>query len=85
MNSIVICGLYYVAWIYVLPRFGKYSIRQEIIVLEDGAQTHSLVKIPLSQLDEWEATHDAAGRKLDADSGSDIHGTSNTTIEGEKA
>lgn len=67
----------------MLPRFGSYKIRQEVIVLDNGAQTHSLVKIPLSELATWEATHDAAGRKFHTDSGSDTK-NSGTIAEGEK-
>lgn len=67
----------------MLPRFGSYKIRQEVIVLDDGAQTHSLVKIPLSELATWEATHDAAGRKFHTDSGSDTK-NSGAIAEGEK-
>ncbi|KAF2440153.1 amino acid transporter [Karstenula rhodostoma CBS 690.94] len=82
---IAICGLYYIAWIYVLPRLWKYRVRQEVIVLEDGAQTHALVKIPLHELAEWEATHDASGRKLNSDSGSNKKVGQELVSEGEKA
>jgi hypothetical protein len=61
---LVICGLYYVAWIYVLPRLGKYRIRQEVLVLDSGAQSHRLIKVSLDQLEEFEATHDAVGREV---------------------
>jgi hypothetical protein len=54
-------------------------------VLDDGAQTHVLVKVPLHELAEWEATHDALGRKLNSESGSDTKVGHGIAYEGEKA
>ncbi|KAK7190609.1 hypothetical protein DPSP01_007265 [Paraphaeosphaeria sporulosa] len=85
ISIIVICGLYYITWIYVLPRFGKYRVCQEVIVLDDGAETHALVKVPLHELAEWDATHDASGRKYNSDSGSDTKLRNDLASEGEKA
>lgn len=85
IDSIIICGLYYIAWIYVIPHFGKYRICQEVIVLDDGAQTHALVKVPLHELAEWEATHDALGRKQSSDSASETLTRHDIVGEGEKA
>jgi hypothetical protein len=46
-----------------------YRIRQGVITLDNGAKTHKLFKVPVSELDAWDATHDALGRTLgDADS-----------------
>jgi hypothetical protein len=46
----------------VLPRYGKYEMRSEVLDVDDnGANTHRLVKIPLTELEEWDATHDDAG------------------------
>ncbi|KFA76382.1 hypothetical protein S40288_04795 [Stachybotrys chartarum IBT 40288] len=59
---LLVCGLYYVAWMYVLPRLGKYQIRPEVIAIDDnGANTHRLVKIPLTEINTWDAEHDEAG------------------------
>ena len=60
----MICGLYYWAWIYLLPKFGHYQIRQETLVLGEGATTHRLVKVPNEKLAAWDETHDAVGREL---------------------
>lgn len=47
---------------YVLPRLGKYQIRPEVIAIDDnGANTHRLVKIPLAEINAWDAEHDEAG------------------------
>ncbi|KAI1495521.1 amino acid permease-domain-containing protein [Biscogniauxia marginata] len=60
---IIACGLYYVAWMYVLPRWGHYKLRPEILdVDDDGANTHRLVKVPLEDLAQWDKEHDEAGR-----------------------
>ncbi|KAG7286728.1 hypothetical protein NEMBOFW57_009040 [Staphylotrichum longicolle] len=67
------CAVYYYFWIRVIPHFRGYRIRQETIVLEDGAQSHSLVKVPVGEIERWDATHDAVGRSLTrtSESGSD--------------
>lgn len=62
-DSIVICGIYYVAWIYVLPRLQHYQIRPEILSLDGSAATHKLVKVPTEQLAIWDSSHDASGRQ----------------------
>jgi len=60
-----VCVLYYVVWIYVLPHFRKYKIRQELIVLDDeSAKVHRLVKVPLAELDIWDAEHDVLGQRV---------------------
>ena len=56
------CGVYYAIWVWVLPRIYDYSIRTETVVLEqDGAVTHRLLKIPNAKVQEWDRTHDDAG------------------------
>lgn len=64
MYSIVGCGVYYAVWKYVLPRFGGYRLRQEVLELEGGAQSHQIVKVPIDDVASWDATHDAVGRPL---------------------
>lgn len=71
ISVIVACGLYYVAWIYLIPRARGYRIRQEVLVLEGGAQSHSLVKVPVVELAGWDATHDALGRRVGEEDGSE--------------
>lgn len=58
------CGIYYYAWIYLLPKIGKYEIKQEIVKLADGSASHALVKVPYSELERWDEKHDAHGRLL---------------------
>jgi hypothetical protein len=43
---------------------GNYKIMQEILHFEDGSSSHALVKVPNSELEEWDKTHDAHGRLL---------------------
>ncbi|KAB5523079.1 amino acid permease-domain-containing protein [Coniochaeta sp. 2T2.1] len=67
---IIACGLYYTVWKYVLPRLGGYRLRQEVLVLDNGAQSHQILKVPIEEVASWDATHDAVGRPL-RDYGSD--------------
>jgi hypothetical protein len=47
---------------YVLPKWGKYEIRTEVIDIDDnGANTHRLVQVPLDEVAHWDATHDEQG------------------------
>ncbi|KAI0160469.1 amino acid permease-domain-containing protein [Xylariaceae sp. FL1272] len=60
---IALCGLYYIVWMYILPRWGKYELRPETMVVEaNGATTHRLVKVPLTELVVWDNEHDEAGQ-----------------------
>jgi len=61
MGILLICGLVYVFLIQILPRVNGYSIRQVTDKLSDGALTNRLVKIPNSELAQWDATHDEHG------------------------
>lgn len=56
------CGVYYYAWIFLLPKIGKYEIKQEILIFADGSSSHALVKVPYSELERWDEKHDAHGR-----------------------
>lgn len=59
----IVCGLYYVAWMYLIPKWRGYEIRTEIVEVDDnGANTHRLVKVPIADLGEWDAEHDEAGQ-----------------------
>jgi len=44
-SSLVLCVIYYVAWMYVLPYFGKYTIRQETLYLDNEGNEYT----PLGQ------------------------------------
>jgi hypothetical protein len=51
---------------YILPYLGKYSVRQETIVLDDeGTNTHRLVRVPNDEVAAWDAAHDPTGRAID--------------------
>ncbi|KAM0296217.1 hypothetical protein HYE67_008081 [Fusarium culmorum] len=60
-----VCGLYYYVWMKLLPRWGGYKIRSQVISVDDnGANTHRLLKVPNDEVAEWDATHDDLGRDL---------------------
>ncbi|CAI7649885.1 unnamed protein product [Penicillium manginii] len=58
------CGAYYWLWAFLLPKWQGYQLRQELIHFDDGAQSNQLRKVPIDQVAEWDATHDAAGRSV---------------------
>lgn len=65
--SLALCILYHAFWIYVLPHFGRYRIRQELVQLgDDHAKVHCLVKVPTAELQEWDTQHDALGQRIAA-------------------
>ncbi|KAJ4016262.1 hypothetical protein NW752_003385 [Fusarium irregulare] len=60
-----VCGLYYYLWMKLIPRLRGYSIRSQVISVDDnGANTHRLLRVPNDQVVEWDATHDELGRDL---------------------
>jgi amino acid transporter len=62
---IAMCGIYYYLWMSALPRLGNYSIRSQVVRVDDnGANTHRLLRVPNDQLAEWDASHDELGREL---------------------
>lgn len=70
-----ICVIYYVIWLYILPYFGKYQIRQELIVLNDeSAKAHRLIKVPLAELEAWDREHDILGRQIGSETPSESGG-----------
>lgn len=59
------CAIYYAFWIFILPHFGKYRIRQEVLLLSDEtSKAHRLVKVPLSELEAWDTEHDVLGQRI---------------------
>jgi hypothetical protein len=50
-----------------LPKWRDYSLRQEFVTLDGGAQTLQLRKIPNAEIAAWDALHDAAGHLIDYD------------------
>ncbi|RYO93287.1 hypothetical protein DL762_001236 [Monosporascus cannonballus] len=60
---IVLCAVYYVIWMHLLPKWRGYRIRTEVLAVDDnGANTHRLIQVPLSELAAWDRDHDDAGR-----------------------
>jgi hypothetical protein len=58
----ILCGVYYVFWIYIIPKWKGYAIRPEVLEVDtNGANTHRLVRVPLVEIDKWDAEHDEAG------------------------
>ncbi|KAL3461993.1 amino acid permease-domain-containing protein [Aspergillus heterothallicus] len=64
---LVACGIYYVIWAYGLPKWNGYQLRQELLTFDGGEESNRLRKIPNDEVDEWDAVHDAAGRRIDAE------------------
>ena len=63
MSSIITCGLYYVTWMFILPKWKGYKVRTETLAVdENGATTHRLVRVPLEDVAEWDRLHDDSGR-----------------------
>ncbi|KAL4967072.1 amino acid permease-domain-containing protein [Aspergillus stella-maris] len=62
---LVACAIYYAFWANFLPRWRGYELRQELVHLDDGAQSNRLVKVATSDVADWDATHDAAGRSIE--------------------
>ncbi|KAG9185625.1 hypothetical protein G6011_06956 [Alternaria panax] len=63
IGIIAICGAYYYVWMKVMPRWGNYAIRSQVVNVDDnGANTHRLLRVPNSELAEWDASHDELGR-----------------------
>jgi len=61
LPSLGIAGFVYFLWIYALPQLGGYRIRQQVDELSDGAKTLKVVKVPVSELKQWDRTHDENG------------------------
>lgn len=68
----------------MIPKLRGYRIRQEVLRLEDGAQSHKLVKVPVAKLSEWDATHDAVGRPLNDSAVRSDRGSSNGVSDEKK-
>lgn len=46
IGILVACGMFYVVWMILLPRIFRYKFRQQVLLLDNGAQTQVLVKVP---------------------------------------
>ncbi|KAG9203073.1 hypothetical protein G6514_003595 [Epicoccum nigrum] len=67
-------GLYYLAWVHLLPRLRNYSIRALTVVNQDGSVVHQLKRIPNTEVAGWDSTHDDAGNLLGGATGIDNTG-----------
>ncbi|KAJ5925246.1 hypothetical protein N7454_007885 [Penicillium verhagenii] len=56
------CVVYYYVWVWLLPKYYNYALRQTVLHGENGITAHRLVKVPLEDLEAWDAEHDASGR-----------------------
>ncbi|KAF4468379.1 high-affinity methionine permease [Fusarium albosuccineum] len=65
IGILLACAGYYWLWAFLLPKWKGYKLRQELVSFDDGAQSNQLRKIPNSEVAEWDATHDAAGRRIE--------------------
>jgi hypothetical protein len=68
---IALCAIYYFLWTWAIPHWQGYRLRQELIDLGNGAQSHRLKKVKVEDLPEWDSTHDAAGGILSSGVASD--------------
>ena len=60
-----VCGAYYYVWMDVLPRWGNYTIRSQVVNVDDnGANTHRLLRVPNAEVADWDANHDELGRVI---------------------
>ena len=56
--------MYYVFWIYILPRLGKYRIRYELVALDgESTKVNQFAKVPLADLETWDKEHYASGER----------------------
>jgi hypothetical protein len=68
-----------------LPQWRNYSLRQEFVTLEGGAQALQLRKVPNAEVAAWDASHDAAGHLIGqnlSDSENEKEGASNQDSQG---
>lgn len=48
---------------YVVPKWRGYRVRAEVTKAEDDTVvSHRLVKVPLVEVDQWDAEHDESGQ-----------------------
>jgi len=56
--------VYYVFWIYILPRLGKYRIRHELVALDgESTKVNQFAKVRLADLETWDKEHYASGER----------------------
>jgi hypothetical protein len=74
-----------VIWIYVLPYFKGYEIRQELLLLSDEtSKAHRLVKVPRAELEAWDREHDVLGQRIQSSGDSSQRSDNGEAIEIDK-
>jgi hypothetical protein len=66
LPSLLACAIYYYLWAFLIPKWRGYKLRQELVNLGGGVQSNRLKKVPNSEVAEWDATHDSAGRLIES-------------------
>ncbi|RFU80397.1 high-affinity methionine permease [Trichoderma arundinaceum] len=84
IGILLACVAYYWLWIHGIPYFRGYTIREEVITLDDGSKSHQLIKVPNADLEEWDKTHDHAGRIITEAAESSAKTSSNVLISGKE-
>lgn len=59
-----LCVAYYFVWAKFLPKVGRYQHRLLHFELENGEAGHTVVKVPIEEVEKWDAEHDSAGKVL---------------------
>ncbi|CZR62138.1 related to high affinity methionine permease [Phialocephala subalpina] len=62
VGILIVCGIYYYVWAKWIPKWKGYQLRQEVVNLGGGAEAHLIAKVPVNEVEAWDANHDAAGR-----------------------
>ena len=59
-----LCALYFAVWRYALPKLGGYVHREVLYVLANGELGNTIIKVKLSEVEEWDREHETspAGR-----------------------
>ncbi|KAG0691260.1 hypothetical protein C6P40_003511 [Pichia californica] len=55
---LLLCVFYYVIWRFTLPKLGKYAHREIIYRLENGELGNTIVKVKLTDLEEWDLANE---------------------------
>ncbi|KAJ5166775.1 uncharacterized protein N7482_005556 [Penicillium canariense] len=56
------CVVYYYVWVWLIPKWGNYQLRQTILHDDNGTTAHNLVKVPNEEVESWDLKYDIAGR-----------------------
>ena len=57
IGLLLACVVYYFIWKYAMPKIGRYVHREVIYRMENGEIGNTVVKIKLSELEEWDREH----------------------------